>query len=274
MKLFAALVMVFYICSCQKEAEMIPVKIKYLKREVSFTAAGPNIKEVRLFTYDSRQRVSKIEIGKIDSSVSNPQFAATAVINLHYKDTTGQPDYFSMVRTALPNVTKYYYWKYEAKGLKVRDSVHVVYGAGQESDRLITYTYTDRNIYVTPTEIGTQGGALTTDSLTLADGNITVHKSVLNGSVNTYTYAYDDKHNPYHVLNIAGSLYLQNSTIGAGYNVPKETHYAGFNKNNMLSYTVSGTSVLFNHVYDTDNYPVKKTMVINNAVQQTFYFEY
>src|SRR5688572_8902248 len=84
---------------------------KFLKKEVSYISSNPQLKTVKLFSYDLSNRCTDIKIGTIDSSATNPVFTLKHTLTFAYDDPTSlHPSSFSSVRTVFPNlVTTFYY---------------------------------------------------------------------------------------------------------------------------------------------------------------------
>jgi hypothetical protein len=262
-------------------AETFVPNSKFLKREVHFRSNRPAMKYVRMFYYDADNRCYKIHVGIIDSSLNNPQFISTHSIAFNYEGASLQPVSLSSVRTVFPNLVTTFFYKYNNQGLKVMDSVRVKNLAGEPADITVQYVYNKGRVYTTPVLTGFSIDGNPFDTLELLQaGNIgrlisRVHRA---GSSRTTTYAftYDQAINPYNKVNIANSFYFENAAVGLGYNVPRETHYLGVATNNMLSYTTGSYIVKFRYVYDGDNYPVKKEMILPNDPNpcEVTYMEY
>ncbi len=255
---------------------------KFLKREVSFLTSKPTLKYVRMFSYGANNRCEKIQIGTIDSSLNNPQFNLTQTISFNYDAASPLlPASLSSVRTVFPNLVTNFFYKYNSRGLKIMDSVRVKNLAGEPADRTVGYEYNNGHVYTTPVLTGFPIDSNPFDTLSFLEaGNIErlISKSTRSGvaQVVTYTFTYDQFINPYNKLNIANSLYFENSAIGLGYNVPLETHYLGVTVNNMLSWSSGNYTAKFTYVYDQDKYPVKKEMILpgDPSAYQVICFEY
>jgi hypothetical protein len=153
--------------------------------------------------------------------------------------------------------------------------------AGDAAYRVINYVYDKDEVYATPVLSGFSYDNIPFDTLSLLkNGNIeklvSKKKSPTGESKAVYTFTYDKYISPYNKLNIANSLYFENSGIGIAYNVPLETHYMGVTTNNMTSWSSGSYTVSFRYVYDADKYPVRKEMIMpdNPAPYQVFLFEY
>jgi hypothetical protein len=296
-----ALLSVLLLLSCTKNAENpgpVPVSdpipqfavsaakfqasIKLIKREVSYLRTSPNIKDVRLFAYDDMRRCTEIRIGTVDSSAANPVFNLRQTLTFNYNGASPLlPSSLSSVRTVFPNLVTNFYFKYNAAGRKVMDSVRVRNMAGDPADRVVHYAYETDRVYTTPVLTGFPMQNIAIDTLSLlSGGNIERLVSRILQSTGdrivTYTFTYDQHISPYNKLNIANSLYFESSAIGLGYNVPLETHYMGVTTNNMTSYTSGTNTVRFNYLYDGDRYPVRKEMVLpaETTPYQVTYFYY
>src|SRR5690606_21610912 len=89
---------------------------KFLKREISYLATNPYLKYVRKFSYDAANRCTEINIGTIDSSLSNPVFILSQKISFHYNSSSVLPSSLSNVRTIFPNLVTTFYFKYNSQG--------------------------------------------------------------------------------------------------------------------------------------------------------------
>ncbi len=254
---------------------------KFLKREVYFFSPNPSLKSVRIFSYDAVNRCTEIKLGTIDSSQANPVFNLKQTLTFVYGSNSVLPDKFASVRTVFPNLITIFYYSYNVQGLKTKDSVMVKNTAGDPASRVINYVYENGKVHTTPVLSGFSYENIPFDTLSvLQNGNIEKLVSRLNKAsgdqIAIYTFTYDKYISPYNKLNIANSLYFENSAIGLGYNVPLETHYMGVTFNNMTSWSSGTYKVTFKYVYTADKYPVKKEMFLPgdaNAYQVT-YFEY
>ena len=254
---------------------------KFLKREVSYVQSNPLLKNVRLFSYDNKYRCTTIQLGTIDSAVSNPVFSLKQTLTFHYDGTAVVPSSFSSVRTVFPNLVTTFYYKYNSQGRKIMDSVRVKNGAGDPADRVVHYQYGNDKVYSTPVFNGFPMDNNSYDTLSLLSGG-NIEKLVsrivrpTGDQTITYAFTYDQAVSPYHKMNIANSLYFESASLGIGYNVPLETHYMGVTSNNMTSWTTGNYTVRFNYVYDGQNYPVRKEMMLpgNATPSQVTFFEY
>ena len=301
MKYINGLVILIFLVSCNKQMEIkqpqFPVEefqqfavttvkfakaAKFLKREVSYLSNKPLLKNVRMFSYDGNNRCIEIKVGTIDSSSANPAFILTQILSFSYdNNNTLLPSAFSSVRTVFPNLVTVFYYKYNNSGLKITDSVRVKNQAGEPADRTVHYVYDKERVYATPVLTGFSMDNIPLDTLDLLKaGNIEKLTSKIKNSnsvsVVTYTFSYDQHVNPYSKLNIANSLYFESSALGLGYNVPLETHYMGVTTNNMTAWTTGTYTVTMKYLYDKDNYPVKKEMMMPgvSGPYQVSFFEY
>lgn len=254
---------------------------KFLKREVSYSKNNPLLKNVRLFAYDNSNRITEIKIGTIDSSISHPVFNLKQTLSFRYDATNILPSSFSSVKSIFPNLTTTFYYKYNSQGRKVMDSVRVKNQNGEPADRVMHYEYNNDQVFVTPVLTGfpMENNALDTLSV-LSGGNIEKLVSKMIRSTGnetaTYTFTYDRAVSPYNKLNISNALYFEHASLGLGYNVPLETHYMGVTTNNMTSWSSGNYRVRFNYLYDRDEYPVKKEMILPGEIEpsQVTFFEY
>ncbi len=254
---------------------------KFLKREVTYLTVNPLLKSVRMFSYDANNRCTEIKIGTIDSSQANPAFNLKQTLTLNYSGSSILPGSVSSVRTVFPNLVTVFYFTYNSKGLKTKDSVQVKNTAGNPAYRVVNYVYDSGRVTTTPVLSGFSYDNIPFDTLSiLQNGNIEklVSKMKTTAGVQgaTYTFTYDKYISPYSKLNIANSLYFENSSIGLGYNVPLETHYMGVTFNNMTSWSSGTYTVTFKYVYDADKYPVRKELYYpgNTNPSQVILFEY
>ena len=255
---------------------------KFIKREVSYFSNKPLLKNVKMFRYDGNNRCIEIKIGSIDSSSPNPAFNLSQTLSFTYdNNTTLLPSSFSSVRTVFPNLVTVFYYKYNNSGLKITDSVRVKNQAGEPADRTVHYVYDKDRVYATPVLTGFSMDNIPLDTLDLLKaGNIekltSKMKNATGVTVTNYTFSYDKHVNPYNKLNIANSLYFESSALGLGYNVPLETHYMGVTSNNMVSWTTGSYTVVMKYLYDADNYPVKKELIMPGVADpyQVSIFEY
>jgi hypothetical protein len=261
--------------SCQKEnnspiqeppVDSIPQLPKLLKREVSYTKNKPQLKWVKLFTYDDSKRCTEVSVGVIDSAVTTPSFNLQRKLTFLYDESSSRmPSSVSSWRKSLPNFTDTYYHTYNNLGHKIKDSVSVKNTSGEIGSFVIHYEYGSDKVSGRPVLTGfpMENSSLDTIYFTEA-GNIerqaTRHLSAGGDEFYSYIFTYDQGVNPYNKLNIENSLYFQHPSIGIGYNVPFETHYIGFNTNNMTSFKTGTLLVTFKYVYDEDQYPIRKEM--------------
>lgn len=255
--------------------------IKFIKKEVTYLTSNPLLKSVRIFNYDAGNRCIEIKIGTIDSSKTNPIFNLIQTLTLNYIGASILPSTFSSVRTVFPNLITVYYYTYNNQGFKTKDSVMVKNMAGDPAYRVVNYVYDSGRVHTTPFLSGFPMDNIPFDTLSiLQNGNIEKLVSRIKMSAGdrivNYTFTYDSNISPYNKLNIANSLYFENSSIGIGYNVPLETHYMGVTTNNMTSWTSGSFTVTFKYVYDADKYPLRKEMVIPGSTNpyQVTLFEY
>lgn len=255
--------------------------VKFLKREVSYITSTPLLKNVRLFSYDGSNRCTGIRIGTIDSSGANPLFNLKQTLTLNYNGSSIWPSSFSSVKTVFPNLVTVFYYRYNSQGLKTQDSVMVKNTVGDPAYRTVNYVYDKDQVYTTPVLSGFPMENIPFDTLSILEtGNIGRLVSRIKMSAGdqlvTYAFIYDQSINPYNKLNIANSLYFENSTLGIGYNVPLETHYMGVTINNITSWTSGSYTASFRYVYDGDKYPLKKEMILpgNANSYQVTVFEY
>ncbi len=254
---------------------------KFLKREVSYFATNPFLKHIRIFSYDAANRCTEIKMGTIDSSITNPAFKLTQTITFNYEGSAVLPSSLSNVKTVFPNLITQFYFKYNNQGMKIMDSVRVKNQLGEPADRIVKYEYVNERVYSTPEMNGFPMVNNSYDTLELLSGGnierlLSKHIRTTGDEVVTYQFTYDDGVSPYNKLNIANSLYFENSAIGLGYNVPLETHYMGVTINNMTSWMTGSYKVNFNYEYDIDKYPVRKEMARPGDVSpfQVILFEY
>ncbi len=254
---------------------------KFLKREISYFATNPFLKNIKMFSYDAANRCTEIKIGTIDSSTANPAFNLTQTITFKYDGQTVVPASLSNVKTVFPNLVTHFYFKYNNQGMKIMDSVRVKNQLGEPADRVIKYEYENERVYSTPEMNGFSMVNNKYDTLEfLSGGNIERLNSKVMKTTGeefiTYQFTYDEGVSPYNKLNIANSLYFENSAIGLGYNVPLETHYMGVTTNNMTSWITGSYKVNFKYLYDGDKYPVRKEMTRPGEVNphQVVLFEY
>ncbi|MGI8583844.1 MAG: hypothetical protein ACR2KX_16730 [Chitinophagaceae bacterium] len=255
--------------------------LKLIKREVSYLTSSALLKNVRMFSYDGNNRCTEIKIGIIDSSQTNPAFNLKQTLTLNYNGASVLPSSVSSVRTVFPHLVTIFYYKYNSEGLKIQDSVQVKNTAGDPAYRTVKYVYDKDQVYTTPVLSGFPYDNIPFDTLSLLkNGNIERVVSKMKTStgdlIATYAFTYDKYISPYNKLNIANSLYFENSAIGLGYNVPLETHYMGVTINNMTSWSSGSYTVSFKYVYDADKYPLKKEMILpgNTNPYQVILFEY
>ncbi len=263
-------------------AKKFQLSSKFLKREISYTRNSPLLKNVRLFSYDNAKRCTEIKIGTIDSSYSNPVLNLTQTLTLSYDGSSSLlPSSLSSVKTVFPNLITTFYYKYNSQGRKIMDSARVKNQAGDPADRVIHYVYDNDRVYTTPVLTGfpMENNSLDTLSL-LTGGNIEKLVSRIIKSTGdqivSYTFTYDQFVSPYNKLNIANSLYFESAALGLGYNVPLETHYMGVTTNNMTSWSTGNYTVIFNYLYDQDQYPVRKEMFLPGDINpySVILFEY
>lgn len=254
---------------------------KFLKREISYLATNPYLKYVRKFSYDAANRCTEINIGTIDSSTTNPTFNLTQTLTFNYSGSSVLPSSLSNVRTIFPNLVTTFYFKYNSQGMKIMDSVRVKNQLGEPADRMVKYEYVNEKVYSTPVFNGFPMDNNSYDTLELLSGGnierlVSKHIRTTGDVFVTYKFTYDDGVSPYNKLNIANSLYFENSAIGLGYNVPLETHYMGVTINNMTSWMTGSYKVYFNYLYDLDKYPIRKEMNLPGEVNpyQVTLFEY
>jgi hypothetical protein len=254
---------------------------KFIKREVTYLTNNPLLKSVRMFSYDGTNRCTEIKIGTIDSSQTNPAFTLKQTLTLSYDGTSILPSSVSSVRSIFPNLVTVYYYKYNSQGFKIKDSVMVKNVSGVPGYRVINYVYDKDDVYTTPVLSGFSYDNVPFDTLSLlTNGNIERLVSKMTNSTGeikaNYTFTYDKYISPYNKLNIANSLYFENSGMGLGYNVPLETHYMGVTTNNMISWSSGTYTVSFRYVYDADKYPLRKEMIMPgaSAPDQVTLFEY
>lgn len=254
---------------------------KFLKREISYYATNPFLKHIRIFSYDATNRCTQIKIGTIDSSITNPNFKLTQTITFNYEGSAVLPYSLSNVRTVFPNLITQFYFKYNNQGMKIMDSVRVINQLGEPADRTVKYEYVNESVYSTPVMNGFPMTNNSYDTLELLSGGnierlVSKHIRSTGDELVTYQFTYDDGVSPYNKLNIANSLYFENSAIGLGYNVPLETHYMGVTTNNMTSWMTGSYKVNFNYQYDMDKYPLRKEMIRpgDTSPYQVVLFEY
>ncbi|MEJ7914414.1 MAG: hypothetical protein WKF70_14760 [Chitinophagaceae bacterium] len=262
-------------------AETFQRKTKFIKREVYFYSREPKLKYVRIFSYGLDNRCMKILLGTIDSSVSDPKFTPTRTITFNYDGASLLPASLSSVRTIHPNLTTNFYFKYDNHGRKVLDSVHVKNTAGESAYKTIRYEYHKGRVHSTPVLNGFPIDHHPFDTLELLQaGNIEKQVTRLfnGGTSRTFTrrFTYDQSINPYNRLNISNSLYFENQSLGLGYSVSLETTYLGVTTNNTSSINSDGHVIRFRYVYDQDNYPVKKEIILPGEVDgyHVTYLEY
>lgn len=254
---------------------------KLLRREVTYLTSNRLLKSVRMFSYDGSNRCIEIKLGTVDSSQTNPAFSLKQTLTLNYSGDSILPSSVSSVRTIFPNLVTTFYYKYNSQGLKTQDSVMVKNAVGEPAYRVINYVYANSQVYTTPVLSGFSYDNIPFDTLGLLNnGNIerlaSKTKTTTGDRIVIYTFTYDNNISPYNKLNIANSLYFENSTIGLGYNVPLETHYMGVTTNNMTSLSTGSYTVTFRYVYDADKYPLKKELNLPGDINpsQVFLFEY
>ena len=254
---------------------------KFLKREISYYATNRFLKHIRIFSYDAANRCTEIKIGAIDSSITNPVFKLTQTITFNYEGSAVLPSSLSNVRTVFPNLITQFYFKYNSQGMKIRDSVRVINQLGEPADRTVKYEYVNERVYSTPVMNGFPMVNNSYDTLELLSGGnierlVSKHIRTTGEELVTYQFTYDDGVSPYNKLNIANSLYFENSAIGLGYNVPLETHYMGVTTNNMTSWMTGSYKINFNYEYDMDKYPLRKEMIRpgDTSPYQVVLFEY
>ncbi len=256
-------------------------KTKFINREVYFYSRQPALKYIRTFSYGPDNRCEKIVLGTIDSSVSNPKFVLTRTITFNYNGASLLPASLSSVRTIHPNLVTNFYYKYDNHGRKVQDSVAVKNTAGEPASKAIQYEYHNGRVYSTPTVRGFPIDNHSFDTLDLLKGgNIErqLTKMFDAGAERrfTKTYTYDQSVNPYNRLNISNSLYFENAALGLGYSVSLENNYLGVTMNNTASINFGNHLIKFKYVYDQDNYPVKKEIVLPGDIDgyHVTYLEY
>ena len=235
-----------------------------------------------MFYYDNDKRCIEIRLGIIDSSSTLPVFDLRHTISFTYDGPTStMPSSLSSVLTVFPGLVTTYYYKYDQKGLKIKDSVRVKNQAGDPADIVIHYVYTNDRAFITPVKTGFPMENSSLDTLYFSKArNIEKLVSRLIKStgdqITTYNFAYDKSINPFNKLNIANSIYFQHSSIGLGYNVPLETHYMGANSNNMTSWSAGAGTAIYNYSYDLDKYPVRREFILPGTTSpfQVTSFEY
>lgn len=257
-------------------------KLQLLTREVSFVTNNPNLKRIREFSYDEENRCTKIVLGTIDSSGNVlPEFIVSRTLTLYYNDGSSLPYKVASVRSVFPNLVIDFYYKYDDKGAKIQDSVRVRNQFGQPADRVIRYEYEKGLITATPELTNFSILNNTFDSLYINNANIVKKVSRMpttNGDlIRTFAFEYDDKINPYSAINIYNSLYFTNPSINIGFNVPTETHYVGFNRNNISTFITQGVFKTFCfYEYDKFKYPLKSESFpeSNPLIRTITYFTY
>ena len=255
-------------------------KTKLIKREVSFTVANPQLKIVKQFFFDQRNRVVKVEVGRIDSSLANPTFQVRQTLNFFYNGLNNLPHSMTLVRSFFPNLVTTYYYTYNQFNEKVMDSVKAINVQGQVGYFKVAYTHEGKNIFVTPYTEAFSLDLMPYDTLTLKNHNIErlIKKTFVRGAEtkNEYFFTYDKHPNPFNKLNIYNSLYFTNSSMGVGYNVIFFNHYAGINRNNLLSYGIAEILNHFTYVYDADDYPLKQDSFLSgtSSPYEITYYQY
>jgi len=255
-------------------------KQQLLTREVSFTSNNPDLKRVREFSYDDQDRCTQVIVGTIDSSKPAPVLTVSRVLTFFYDGASLLPYKAATVRTVFPNLVTDYFYKYDEKGIKVQDSVRVLNQANEPADRVVNYQYGKDLIVATPELTGFPIFFNPFDSLFTDNANIIKKVSTTptpNGDqVLTFTFEYDKKINPYAAINIYNSLYFTNPALGIGYNVPTESHYIGFNRNNITAFSLEGFKTVVVYEYDKFKYPVKSETFAEEdpSFKTTTYFTY
>lgn len=262
-------------------APEITGKVQLLTREVSFTSGNPNLKRIREFSYDEQNRCTKVLLGSIDSSKQVPVFNVTRTITLFYNEGSSLPYKLASVRSVFPHLVTDFYCKYDEKGVKILDSVRVLNQSNVPGDRIVRYEYQKGLILTSPEFTNFPIFFNSFDSLFTDNANIvrkvTRMPTPTGDQIFTLDCEYDNNINPYAAINIYNSLYFANPGTGIGYNVSSETHYLGFNRNNMSAFTAQGLfRTVVNYEYDKFKYPVKSVAFQESSpsFKTTTYFTY
>lgn len=239
-------------------------KLQLLTREVSFNSLNPALKQVREYSFDEENRCTKVLIGTIDSSGNVvPVFNVSRTLTFVYEGMASLPSKVQSVRTVFPNTITEFFYEYDIKGNKIKDSVRVTNQFGQPADRVVHYQYIKKDsVYTTPAFVNFPLTNNSFDTLYYNDHNIQkLRKYSIRStgvSVNDYSFEYDNNINPYSALNVFNSLNFTNPALGIAFNIQTETNYIGLNRNNVTAYTVAGAPFRFviNYLYDNYKYPV------------------
>jgi len=239
-------------------------RLQLLTREVSFNSLNPTLKQVREYLFDEENRCTKVLIGTIDSSGNViPVFKVSRTLTFVYEGMAALPAKVQSVRTVFPNNITEFFYEYDSKGNKIKDSVRVTNQFGQPADRVVHYQYIKKDsVYTVPEFVNFPLTNNSFDTLYYFNHNIQKfrkHTITSTGfNVNEYSFEYDNNINPYSALNVFNSLNLTNPALGIGFNIQVQTNYIGLNRNNITSYMVAGAPFRFeiNYLYDTYKYPV------------------
>lgn len=244
--------------SCQKEVDpAIPdgkeesVK-KYLSKFIQYETAFPGKASLLLFEYDARKRCTKLTEQFVDTVGGVAQVTDESNYYFHYNGADTKP--FKVTdQPAGGDMT--WYFKYDAQGRKISDSVTDASGYVE----VVHYTYGTNNIFA-EFHIDIFGISMSyKDTAEFTGENITRHTSAEYHGGNLISlyeekYTFDDKPNPFNQLNIA-STFFASAYVEFG-------TFLGLNKNNFLTVSqknlVSPPDVwngIYKYRYDADGYP-------------------
>lgn len=238
-------------------------RLQLLTREVSFNSLNPSLKQVREYLFDEQNRCTKVLIGTIDSSGNVvPVFNVSRTLTFVYEGMATLPVKVQSVRTVFPNTITEFFYTYDSKGNKIKDSVRVLF-QGLPSDRVVHYQYIKKDsVYAVPEFVNFPLTNNSFDTLYYSNHNIQKFRkytiTATGFNVNEYLFEYDNNINPYSALNVFNSLNLTNPALGIGFNIQVQTNYSGLNRNNVTAFTVAGAPFRFviNYLYDNYKYPV------------------
>lgn len=282
------LLITFY--SCQKQSELqppTPDQEQHGLWRVRITSPGqPKEVQVWEFKYDALARVTTFSSYNVDSNTTTgrPDTTDKAYTAYYYNGTDKLPYKEYSPQSGIWPATTYYYF-YDNQGRKILDSNESKNTADQLYWDKVFYAYSSDKVVVTQTGknpmIGTKYYADTI--YTSAQTNISkiVHREETPGNAaftHLYTYAYDNKKNPFYDLNIKGvtffaGLWLNYLNLYYGINPNNKTEEIFVDKPGNAPYKTT-----IAHTYNTEGYPVRSVYTSHYkqvvTEEDTYYFDY
>lgn len=254
--------------SCQKQSELQPPtdlnqEHHGLWRVRITNPAQTGMVYIWEFKFDGSSRVTDLLSYTVDSNTTGrPDTTNEEHTAYFYKGTDTLP-YKSTAPKSATGVGTTIYYTYDGQGRKILDSNESKNTADIYFWDKVFYNYSNNKIVVT--EAGKSpfvGPRNYADTIyTSAQNNISkiVHREEWPGKpafTHLFSYAYDDKKNPFYDLNIRGVTFFDGQVFSY------QNMYFGFNRNNQTEQlliddpTKPPSKTIITHTYNKDGYPL------------------